>query len=264
MNSENEKYSSPNLTEKELKEFVALLEDEDAYEAKPMRTVVPAKVPKTVIVAQPDQNKPAPIKLTLAEQAELARQARAEQYRRRRDHAKEIKQKFARENRIDELCELVTKDELQAMIKLAADESFVRATAIKAQLSRVMTKRLRMYIPSALKRQYDENPQAFTKNPGFDYETSQFFGNLKLHIDLDLPIFFSDPSEMDILKTMFSHFLYAWDRQVELYHYHIAQMRSTEVRLAIKYRKVKLVIDLLNLGINHFNAYRIVKGLEPL
>lgn len=98
---------------------------------------------------------------------------------------------------------------------------------------------LRPLIPQALRNCYKKWPNCFKRHPGFMYMASREYGESKqFWIVPKIPYFFTQGTEMEVLREHREEYLYQVDRVVLQYYYHLNALREKEVKYATRLLKI--------------------------
>lgn len=107
---------------------------------------------------------------------------------------------------------------------------------------------LRPLIPNILKQCAKQYPNSVMKCQGFFYIASEEYGGRqKFWATPDIPYFFTQGTEQDILKKHRSKYLYNIDKAIAQYNYHITEKNKKEVKYAtaLVNRNVQTYYDLI-------------------
>lgn len=198
--------------------------------------------------------------LTPQERLHLANESTKHYLAVKRQQVRDVKRELVLARKSYVLAEPVSKVEIQLIVEELTSKYTEAAEKAKSKLTSMIEQKLKLYIPQGIKVAFKTNPAAFAKYEGFYYESSPFFDRATLHIKPDIPNVFTGPTEMDVIKAKCQKFRYTYDRLVESYYLAIKTRTVKETRLALKMTKVKCVLDLLDLGIEFYNAYLKITG----
>lgn len=243
------------LNDDELNEFLSELDsDGDSVEFYQRADCAEPKEPKIIIVG----NLLAKVNLTPEERAEMMRKTKSTNLAEMRRKIKEIKREYVMSGRSLELSTNIEPNMLKQMISHLTEDLYIKSQDAKNKLTDIIGKELRKFIPVTLKVLYRNNKEAFAVYEGFDYITSPYYGNLKLRIVPDIPKVFLSPTEMEVLRAKCKHRLFTFDKLVERYYDMTKKRVQAEVSLAIKFKKIKTVLDVLDMGLRYYEAYKFV------
>lgn len=147
---------------------------------------------------------------------------------------------------VEDLSELIRR--------LTADLTHKISETKRLLLGRV-EKALRVDMPFDLKRVFSKFPQAFIEHPGFLYINSEAYGGYKIWLKPNIPYFYKQFSEMDILQGCEDYTNYTLDKYVERYFVLKAELNKKELALAVKLDKVHTRLDLLEMNVGYFELY---------
>lgn len=188
----------------------------------------------------------------LIERAEAARRKLEENRRTRAQQKKDIS-RMAFNQRLIDLSERIPESELQRLIYLLTEEHTYMINKLEAYINKRITALLKPLIPRILKLCMLRFPGSMIKHPGFMYIASKEYGNgLKLWVKPDIPYYFQQYSEMQVLKTNKPHFLYTIDKAVEQYYRHRDLRTEKETKYAIRLCGMKTNTYLGLLQLNPF------------
>lgn len=208
----------------------------------PPRRIITGPVPGKTVLTQADRALVAQAKSTANRSNKVLR-------------VREIKRELVMSNRSYVLTAQVSKIEKQMIIEELVAQYTAAAEKAKTKLTRLIEERLKMYIPQNIKVAFATNPDTFAVYEGFDYIASPYFDKAKLRIVPNIPKFFVGPTEMDVIKAKCQKYRYTYDRLVEEYYFQTKKRIVKEARHAVKINRAKNVLDLLELGLEYYEAY---------
>lgn len=98
---------------------------------------------------------------------------------------------------------------------------------------------LRPLIPQTLRNCYKRWPDSFKRNPGFMYVANKEYGeNKQFWVVPNIPYFFVQGTEMEVLHEHREEYLYQIDRVLLQYLYHQQTLREKEVKYATRLLKI--------------------------
>lgn len=165
------------------------------------------------------------------------------------------------QNVIDLNSEIGTAN-LKLLISLLVEEHTRMVDKYHDYINRRLTILLRPLIPAPLKNCKKRFPNSIVPSPGFLYQASKAFGDsLTFWATPDVPYFFEQNTETEILRKAKASFLIAVDKAVLFYHEHSRKRADKELKYAstLYLRNVKTYFDLLRL--NPFWFDRLYKYL---
>lgn len=105
---------------------------------------------------------------------------------------------------------------------------------------------LKPYIPFVLKRCKAMFPESMIKNPGFMYIASKEYGEGKMiWVTPDLPYYFSQGTEMQVLRENEAQYLFAIDKAVVQFHNSRETLAKRELQYAVRLKDVKTFYSLV-------------------
>lgn len=179
----------------------------------------------------------------------------------KRRAAAEVMRSYVMAGKANDLLEKISPMAKQCIIEELTKELDEKANAIKAKLTEEVRKKLVKYVPGTVKRAFNTANQAFSDYKGFTYVCGPFFYGLTIQLKPDIPNIFSKPTEMDALRTLPAHTRFTLDKLVDQYYEVKKKKIAREARLAIYLGPVVNLKDLINLGIDYYNAYVKVTDL---
>jgi hypothetical protein len=258
----NERFVST-LSDDELNDFLKEIDCEEPQREFYQPEEHKLKPKPKIIYAGPVEKIVKP-KYSVEEKASLMRSAKAQSIATKRQQAKEVKRKYVMSGNVHKLGEPVSKEVIKLIIAHMTEEYYVKANTTRDMLTKLIEKELRRFIPMTLKILYRTNKQAFAEYEGFEYETSPYYSSAKLLIKPDIPNTFSNPNEMQVLRAKCEHRLFTFDKLVERYYDLTKKRVQAETSLAIRLRKVRVLLDILDIGIFYYDAYMKVTNSEEI
>lgn len=167
----------------------------------------------------------------------------------------EITRKYVTEGKEVWLHMAVDLLDLSELIRRLTADIADKITDTKRLLTVRVEKALRPQIPVELKRAHTKFPQAFIEHPGFLYINSEAYGGYKIWLKPNMPYFFKQFSEMEILSNHEDFQNYTFDKYVERYYVLKSELAKKEVALATKFEKVHTRLDLLEMSVKYFELY---------
>jgi len=105
---------------------------------------------------------------------------------------------------------------------------------------------LKAYIPQTLKSCKTRYPEAFIENPGFMYVASKEYGEGKmLWVKPNLPYYFTQGTELQILRENEAKFLFNIDKSVLQFHYNRDMLAKREMHYAVMLKDIKTYYNLV-------------------
>lgn len=157
---------------------------------------------------------------------------------------KELERKKIRRNALinetPELAESVTRKQLIELIRFMTKEFDDTAKATKILIDEKITRILSIGIPTPLLHAYKKyGRHIIPRSPGFFYKASQEYGGgHDIWVNPDVPNFYTQFTEMDVLEELKPQQLFTIDKLVKKYFDTIATMYAHETRLAGRFYNV--------------------------
>ena len=167
----------------------------------------------------------------------------------------EIKREYAMNNKLHLLQKQVEVEDLSILIAKFTEETIAQIERTKRLLVAKVEKALKAHIPRELKATYTKYPHSFIQHPGFLYQSSAFYGGYKMWLKVNIPYYFEQFSEMNILQTNDDYISSKLDKLVEQYYVLKNKLARDEINLALRFDKVKTRLDLLDMGIVYYDEY---------
>lgn len=149
------------------------------------------------------------------------------------------------------LSESISKGEIKTLIAILVKEHTRMVDKYAEYINRRLTVLLNPLIPRRLRICKSLYPDSIRRSPGFLYKASKEYGGNKIFwATPDVPYFFPQQSEQDVLKKAKPEFLFSVDRAVSFYHEHLEKRKAKELKYAsdIVRRNVATYFDLLKLN----------------
>lgn len=132
------------------------------------------------------------------------------------------------------------------LIKLLTKEYSSIMERCEKYINKRIEKLLKPYIPHMLKVCKARFPESMVKNPGFMYVASKEYGEGKMiWVKPDIPYYFSQGTELEILRENESKFLYAIDKSVVQFHNSRDALAKRELQYAIRLKDVTTFYQLV-------------------
>ena len=176
------------------------------------------------------------------------KEAKDEKRRQRKLRRIEI-QREAMNSKVINIYDNVSKNELKMLITLLTKDYSDLMDKCKKYIDKRLTQLLRPYIPNMLKQCKGRYPDSMIEHPGFVYVASKEFGkNLLLWVNPDIPYYFAQGTEMELLREHESKFLFAIDKAVAQYDYNKKLLSEKEVKFAVRLRSCNTFYDLVKIN----------------
>lgn len=150
----------------------------------------------------------------------------------------------------------ITPDNMKLLISELVAEHTKMIDRYRAFINKRLTVLLKPFIPRLLKLCKTKYPSSVRVSPGFLYQASKDFGDsLTFWASPDIPYFFEQNSETEILRTSKAYWLTRVDRCVVQFHYHSRTRADKELKYAsmLYLKRVRTYFDLLKLNPFWFN-----------
>lgn len=155
------------------------------------------------------------------------------------------------------LSESISREEIKTLISILVKEHTRMVDKYSEYINRRLTILLNPLIPRRLRLCKSLYPDSIRRSPGFLYKASKEYGNAQMFWAVpDIPYYFPQQSEQDVLKEAKPDFLINIDRAVGLYHEHLNKRKTKELKYAsdIVRHNVLTYFDLLRLNPFWFEA----------
>lgn len=144
-------------------------------------------------------------------------------------------QRLALSQELVVMSDIIPLEHLQLLIESLVKEHTRMIAKYKDHIDRRFTRILRPLIPRTLLRVYRDYPYSVYKCPGFLYTASKEFGKgLPYWARPDVPYYFEQGSEVNILKSYGRDYMFSIDYSIERLHYHQNERRVKELAYAEK------------------------------
>ena len=251
------------LSDKELSEFLAEIanDDDDLQEAQDLAQ---EKVDLEEITALSDEeienqklesqysdfiDKTPPINLANNKKADYKKDITQKLWGLKSERLK-IQQEAFNQDLIS-LSTLIETDKIKLLISLLVSEHTRMVDKYKAYINKRLATLLRPLIPRRLKTCKDLFPHSIRVSPGFLYKASEEYGDgLTFWACPDIPYYFKQNSEQNILLEYKPWFLVKVDLAVKYYHAHLNKRADKELQYAslIFTKNIRTYYDLLKLN----------------
>jgi hypothetical protein len=171
----------------------------------------------------------------------------------------DIKREYVSSGKSYLLTEPVSDEDLTAIIEYLTAETQKKCDTLIRVFTAKVEKALRKLIPGELKSCFTKYPQAFIQHPGFIYQCAEFYGGYKLWVQVNIPYYFQQFSEMDVLQTTDIYNTYELDRLVEKYFVLREKIARDEINMAIRFDSIRSLEDLMDLNLKYYDAYVAVR-----
>ena len=174
---------------------------------------------------------------------------KAKNYNIRADKINIQRQAFAQQ-KLD-LSTPIEKGELKVLVGLLVRSHTLMIEKHTAFINSRLTRLLRPFIPQKLRNCKMQFPDAVRISPGFLYQASAEYGeNLTFWATPDIPYYFKQNTEQEILIKNKAPFLYAVDKAIVARQKHLEKRAEKEILYAttLMRKNVKTYFDLLKLN----------------
>ena len=156
---------------------------------------------------------------------------------------------------------MITDDEMQKLIELITEPSSKFVEKQAAYINRRFAYMLRPHIPTILRSCYKKYPECIKQHPGFLYKTFSHDDVLSFWATPDIPAFFKQGDEVNILAKQPLEILQVTDVAIYNYHRGIMTRNKQETKVAYKLttNRVKTFFDLVK--VNPFWFDKIFKHI---
>lgn len=180
------------------------------------------------------------------------------------DHAKAMWDKARREKKIEtkqrkleiqkealnstfiNIYEQLTVEHKKLLIELLTSEYARLMEKSEKFINKRITMLLKPYIPFVLKRCNTMFPESMIKNPGFMYIASKEYGEGKMiWVTPDLPYYFTQGTEMQVLRENEEKYLFAIDKAVVQFHNSRDTLAKRELYYAVRLKDIKTFYQLV-------------------
>lgn len=157
----------------------------------------------------------------------------------------------------------ITPDNMKLLISELVAEHTKMIDRYRAFINKRLAALLRPFIPRPLKFCKSKYPGSVRVSPGFLYQASKDFGDgLTFWASPDIPYYFEQNSETEILHTAKAYWLTRVDRCIVRFHEHSRQRADKELKYAslLYLKRIRTYFDLLKL--NPFWYNKLYKKLK--
>ena len=165
------------------------------------------------------------------------------------------------------LSNVMPKEAFTSLIKSLTDEHRAIMGKLHEYINRRLTVLLKPLIPRIVKTCAERYPQTMQHSPGFMYKASNEYGSGKCFwATPDIPYFFIQGTEQDVLKKNKPEFLFRIDKAVAQYFYHDSVLAQKEVKFAsvLISNNIKTYFDLLKYNPFWFEKVYVIQTNKPL
>lgn len=170
-----------------------------------------------------------------------------EHYALRKQRKIDINREAFRQNDVM-LSDEISTEQLKQLIASLTFEHKRMIDKLFTYINKRVNDLLRPLIPRALRVCAERYPHSVITSPGFMYKASSKYGEDKLFwVTLNVPYYFQQGTEQDILIRNKPEFLYSIDKAIVQYYYHKCTLAEKEVKYAtaLVNKKIKTYFDLL-------------------
>lgn len=171
-----------------------------------------------------------------------------------------IKNGYINAGRTHTLYEPIDQSVLIEMIIVKSKKYIDMAERVKATLTKKVENVLLYYMPKKLKLCFEQYNQCFIPHPGFIYVTNVMNGAKKLSVTPNVPMYFEQYTERDVLNKHSRLIVYQLDELVVRYHTYAEKAIKLETKTAMFLSKVKNLMNLLELDVDYYDMY--IKVIE--
>lgn len=141
----------------------------------------------------------------------------------------------------------LTNDHKKLLIELLTAEYKAIMDRSEKFINKRIQKLLGSYIPYTLKRCKALYPESMVKNPGFMYIASKEYGEGKMiWVTPDLPYYFTQGTELQILRENEAKYLFAVDKAVLQFNENKDTLSKRELQYAMKLKNLNTFYELVN------------------
>lgn len=162
------------------------------------------------------------------------------------------------------LSDNVSTKQLKQLIASLTNEHKRMIDKLFTYINKRVNDLLRPLIPRALRICAERYPHSIVTSPGFMYKASNEYGENKLFwVTLNVPYYFQQGTEQDILIRNKPEFLYSIDKAIVQYYYHKCTLAEKEVKYAtaLVNKRIKTYFDLLKYNPFWFaEMYKLLTG----
>lgn len=257
------------LTDKELHEFLAEIENEDdelqETQDKALENIAREEIEADAIVFTEEElenrkfeaqycgfsDKTPPLSTSDKEEVKISTKRNANQklWGLKKDRLKIQQEAFNQD--VLPLSSVVEIEDLKKLIELLVSEHTRLIDKYHAYINTRLTTLISPLIPKQLKLCRKQFPNSVRVSPGFLYKASKEYGaGLTFWATPDVPYYFKQNSENELLRAYKSYFLMRVDIAVKNYHTHYNARTEKEIKYAsmIYNKSIKTYFDLLKLN----------------
>lgn len=173
------------------------------------------------------------------------------------DEAKKNKRLEMKQRKLEIQREAINSTFINIYSKMSNDNKRLLIELLTQEYSKIMIRSekfinkriealLKPYIPHILKMCKARFPEAMIQNPGFMYVASKEYGEGKMiWVTPNIPYYFAQGTEMQVLRENEEKFLYAIDKAVVQFHKSRETLAEREMRYAMKLRSVTTFYELV-------------------
>lgn len=240
-----------NLSEKELTEFLAEIqnsnEDIEELEEQTSEAISIEELQSSLAVPLEISTRNEKLRKTLKDKAEKLKFEKIQ-----------IQREAFNQNIVD-MSALIEKEHIKLLIVLLTKKHTYLADRYFSLINKRIATILMSFIPNRLRICAAHYPNSIRMCPGFMYKASKEYGQgLTLWVTPNVPYYFEQGTEQEVLQKSHPSFLYTIDKFIGLYYYHLTQRQDKELKYAsaIVQKKVETYMDLLKLNPFWFKLLR--------
>lgn len=231
------------LTDKQLEAFLKEIQEEDtalvseSYKAITDATVIESLEENEIKIEEPDSVKTEATfdREKLKAQYAKAKAAQDEFFRNRAKRKKEIT-RMAFDQTLINMADPVSEQELRLLVGILTESYTRMIDKSKDYINKRLTNLLRPLIPRRLVLCKKDFPESMIVHPGFMFIASkEFGGGRKMWVTPDIPYYFKQGTEMDVLRINRKEYLFSVDKAVDLYFSNLKKRSEKEVYYASKF-----------------------------
>lgn len=134
----------------------------------------------------------------------------------------------------------ISQDDFDTLINLLLLDRIEVIKTCENQINNRITKLLTSLIPIKLRECFKEYPQSFIHYPGFTYHASKEYGRgLVFKAKPEIPYYFEQGTEMDVLRKNKNKYLYWIDKKVIKYHENRESLLVDKKKYTTKLQRLK-------------------------
>lgn len=158
-------------------------------------------------------------------------------------------QREAMKSKAINIYDSISKNELKQLIVLLTKDYVALMDKCKKYVDKRLTQLLRPYIPNMIKQCKGRYPDSMIEHPGFVYVASNEYGKgILMWVNPDIPYYFAQGTEMELLREHEAKFLFAIDKAVVQYDYNKKVLSEKEVKFAVRLRSCSTFYDLVKIN----------------